>query len=176
MLAQMKQAKVTLVVAKDKVKSARVLARRIKNIENQKEKDKLKQNLLNFFEEVVTMETITENAKIAEASLKGFNHNPKIIDNSISRSSEQVNLPSSETVALDIVGGLDMDDIFNTMETIVSNREEDIEAMFDETDFTNTEDVLKLQQAMNLWSFTMGLVSSMAKTISDMMKATLQKI
>lgn len=172
MLAQMKQARATLVVAKDRLKNVRVLARSMKNKANQEEKDELEQNLLDFFEEVVIIETIAKNAKIAEASLKGFNHNSKIVDSStstsISRSSTQINLSF-----------LEMDGFFDAIDTILStfisfHSNPQIDSSLIELD--SQEEAIKLQQVMKEWGLMIGIQSSLIKALSDELKGIVQKI
>ncbi len=81
--------------------------------------------------------------------------------------------------------GLNMSNVSDVLGEIVSGKETEINSTLTVTNTDGTTSaatlddsasVLALQQLMNEWSFTVGMQSSMLKTISDACKSMVQKV
>ncbi|WP_281560999.1 EscF/YscF/HrpA family type III secretion system needle major subunit [Thalassomonas sp. RHCl1] len=92
--------------------------------------------------------------------------------------------PVTNTAKIDITGlpgqnddgNINLADVSNSFNKVVDKKEEAIKKLQDEGDFEDTKTVLLMQQMMNEWSFTLGLSSSLTKTIADSLKGIVQKI
>lgn len=101
--------------------------------------------------------------------------------------------PQASAIDSSNTGNLNLAEITNGFNAIVDAKEAAIEllmngdAEYDATtgelvsgteggDFEDTKTVLLMQQMMNEWSFTLGLTSSLTKTIADALKGIVQKI
>ncbi|WDE08704.1 hypothetical protein SG34_032880 [Thalassomonas viridans] len=75
-------------------------------------------------------------------------------------------------------GNINLAGFINTFNSIVDAKEKAIADLQGDpsADFEDTKTVLLMQQMMNEWSFTLGLSSALAKTISDSLKGVVQKI
>lgn len=89
--------------------------------------------------------------------------------------SNTANITSTGSLAGN-VGNINLADISNEFNDVVDKKEEAIKKLQEEGDFEDTKTVLLMQQMMNEWSFTLGLSSSLTKTIADSLKGIVQKI
>ena len=80
-------------------------------------------------------------------------------------------IPASGTA-----GNINLADISNAFNAVVDKKELAIQELQKNGDFEDTKTVLLMQQMMNEWSFTLGLSSSLTKTIADSLKGIVQKI
>ena len=77
---------------------------------------------------------------------------------------------------LDGNGLMNLAELTNEFNSVVDQKEAAIHELRATGDFEDTKTVLLMQQMMNEWSFTVGLSSSLTKTIADVLKGIVQKI
>lgn len=80
-------------------------------------------------------------------------------------------------------GGFNLSEVADLITDLSKDNEESLRTMFADlaaddgtSSLDNSADVLELQQAMNEWSFAVGLSSSMVKSMADTYKSTVQKL
>ena len=94
----------------------------------------------------------------------------------VKRQSDVQQVDFVDVTGLDGTGVLNLADVANDFNNVVAEKEKAIQDLRATGDFEDTKTVLLMQQMMNEWSFTVGLSSSLTKTISDVLKGIVQKI
>ena len=94
----------------------------------------------------------------------------------VQRQSDVQQVDFVDVTGLDGTGALNLADVANDFNDVVAEKEKAIQDLQATGDFEDTKTVLLMQQMMNEWSFTVGLSSSLTKTIADALKGVVQKI
>ena len=94
----------------------------------------------------------------------------------VPESDVQLGVDFVDVTGLDGTGALNLADVANDFNNVVDAKAKAIQDLQATGDFEDTKTVLLMQQMMNEWSFTLGLSSSLTKTIADALKGVVQKI